>query len=132
MLRQALHAKIHRAVVTGCHPEYMGSITIDPDLLDATGMVVNEKVLVADCENGERFETYIFEGERGSRKIEVNGAAANKTGIGHHVLVLTFCQLTEEELHTHRPKVIICNDDNTIGEMIEYPQAGRDIPAADI
>jgi len=123
MLREVLYAKIHRAVVTGCHPDYMGSITIDPDLLEATGMVVNEKVLVADCENGSRFETYIFEGMRGSRQIEVNGAAADITGIGHHVLIMSFCHVDEKELKTHRPKVAICNPDNTIRETIEYDPA---------
>ena len=98
MLREALYAKIHYAVVTECHPDYMGSITIDPLLLEATGIQLNEKVLVADCDNGNRFETYVFEGERGSGIIGVNGAAANLTGIGHRILVLSFCQLTAEEL----------------------------------
>ena len=66
MLRQVLFAKIHRAVVTACNRDYVGSIVIDPSLLEATGLVVNEKVLVADCETGARFETYIFVGEHGS------------------------------------------------------------------
>lgn len=120
MLREALYAKIHRAVVTECNPDYMGSITIDPVLLDATGMQVNEKVLVADCENGNRFETYILLGERGSGEIKVNGAAANLSGVGHHVLILSFCQLTSEELSAHRPKVVICDAHNHIAELIEY------------
>lgn len=128
MLREYLFAKIHRCVVTRCDPDYMGSITIDPVLLDATGMAVNEKVLIADCDNGNRFETYIFEGERGSGVIGVNGAAANITGIGHHVLVMSFCQLTPEEAEQHRPKVVICNTDNTIAERIEYPPST--VPAA--
>ena len=120
MLREALYAKIHRAVVTECHPEYMGSITIDPILLEATGMRLNEKVLVADSENGARFETYIFRGERGSGVIGVNGAAANLTSVGHPVLIMSFCRLTEEELAAHRPKVIICNDSNEIVDRLEY------------
>lgn len=123
MLRELLFAKIHRATVTQCNPDYMGSITIDPDLLDATGLVVNEKVLVADCDNGQRFETYIFLGERGSGEIKVNGAAANRTGIGHQVLIMSFCQMTEEEMRTHRPKVVICDEHNRIAERIEYPAA---------
>jgi aspartate 1-decarboxylase len=123
MLREVLYAKIHRAVVTACHPDYMGSITIDPDLLDATGLVVNEKVLVADCDNSQRFETYIFEGERGSRKIEVNGAAANRTGIGHRVLIMAFCHVDAKELAAFRPRVVICNEDNTIAQVIRYPSA---------
>jgi aspartate 1-decarboxylase len=120
MLREVLFAKIHRAVVTDCNPAYMGSITIDPILLDATGMVVNEKVLVADCENGARFETYIFEGVRGSGEIIVNGAAANITGIGHHVLIMSFCQLDEREMRTHRPRVVICTERNGIADVMRY------------
>ena len=76
MLRNVLHSKIHRATVTAALPNYVGSITIDEDFLDATGMRVNDMVAIANCNNGERFETYIFKGARGSRKIELNGAAA--------------------------------------------------------
>ena len=125
MLREALFAKIHRAVVTECHPDYMGSITIDPVLLDATGIQLNEKVLIADCDNSKRFETYVFLGERGSGVIGVNGAAANLTGIGHRVLIMSFCQLTAEELAVHRPRVVICNEQNGIRELIRYPAAGE-------
>lgn len=124
MLREALFAKIHRATVTECHPDYMGSITIDPDLLDATGLCVNEKVLVADCDNGERFETYIFKGARGSGVIGVNGAAANITGIGHRVLIMSFCQLSEDELRTHQPRVVICDEKNRIMRELRYDPAG--------
>ncbi|MCA9215721.1 MAG: aspartate 1-decarboxylase [Planctomycetales bacterium] len=120
MLREYLFAKIHRGVVTGCDPNYMGSITIDPELLDKTGIQVNERVLVADCENGNRLETYVFLGERGSGQIVLNGAAANLTARGHHVLIMSFCQLTPEEARNHRPKVVICNDDNEVVETLEY------------
>jgi aspartate 1-decarboxylase len=120
MLREALFAKIHYAVVTECEVEYSGSIVIDQDLLDATGMVVNEKVLVGDCENGNRFETYILPGARGSGDIAINGAAARLAGVGHRVIILSFCQLTPEELARHRPKVIICDANNRIAETIEY------------
>lgn len=132
MLRELLYAKIHRATVTECHPDYMGSITIDPVLLEATGMVLNEKVLVADCENGNRFETYIFEGERGSGIVGVNGAAANITGIGHKVLIMSFCQLDEAEMKNHRPRVVICDAHNAIADVIEYasaPSPGRTVRA---
>ena len=124
MLREVLFAKIHRATVTQCDPAYMGSITIDPVLLEATGMVVNEKVLVADCDNGNRFETYIFLGEQGSGEIRINGAAANLTEIGHQVLVLSYCQLDENELKNHHPRVVICDEHNGIAESFEYPAAG--------
>ena len=121
MLREVLFAKIHRATVTHCDPTYIGSITIDPVLLEATGMVVNEKVLVADCENGSRFETYIFLGEPDSGEIRINGAAAKLTGIGHQVLIMSFCQLDEIELKHHRPKVVICDAENGIAQCITYP-----------
>lgn len=129
MLREVLFGKIHWAVVTGCHPDYAGSITIDPDLLDAVGMVANEKVLVADCENGRRFETYILPGKRGEEKIEVNGAAANITGVGHRILILAFCQVDEREMTTHRPKVVVCKPDNTVAEVIEYESAAAALAA---
>ena len=129
MLREFLFAKIHRAVITGCDVSYMGSITVDPDLLDATGMVVNEKVLVADCENGHRFETYIFLGDRGSGQIKVNGAAAKLTSVGHHVLIMSFAHMSAEEAAQHRPKVVICDKRNRVAELIEY-EPGE--PAVDL
>lgn len=118
-----LFAKIHRATVTECRADYTGSITIDPDLLDATGMVENEKVLVADFDNGARFETYIFRGQRGDGQICVNGAAANITGIGHRIIIMSFCHLNESELAVHRPRVVICDEDNRIAELIIYDAA---------
>lgn len=120
MIRQVLYAKIHRAVVTDSNPDYMGSVTIDPVLLEATGMVVNEKILVADCENGARFETYIFEGERGSGAIVINGAAAHRTAVGHHVLIMSFAGMTPDEVAGHRPKVVICDERNGIAELLRY------------
>jgi aspartate 1-decarboxylase len=120
MLREALFAKIHRATVTLCDPDYMGSITIDPDLLDAVGMRVNEKVLVADIDSMHRFETYVFRGERGTGVIGVNGAAARLTGVGHRVIVMSFCHLSLEEMQAHRPKVAVCTPENTIGELLAY------------
>lgn len=120
MLREVLYAKIHRATVTECSPDYMGSITIDPDLLDAVGMRLNEKVLVADVDNANRFETYIFKGERGSGVIGVNGAAAKLTGVGHVVLIMSFALMTEEEMARHAPKVVICSPDNRIARRLTY------------
>jgi len=121
MLRDYLFAKIHRCVVTACHPDYMGSIAIDPVLLQATGIEVNEKVLVADCDNGHRFETYVFAGKPGAGQIELNGAATKLTQIGHHLLVMSFCRLTAEEARNHRPRVVICGPDNSIAQTLTYP-----------
>ena len=120
MLREALYAKIHMATVTECNPMYSGSITIDEDLLTATGLRVNEKVLVADADSTNRFETYIFKGESGSGMIGVNGAAAKLTGIGHKVIIMSFCQLDDAEFSNHSPKVIICDEHNRVQETIEY------------
>ena len=120
MLREALFAKIHRATVTLCSPDYMGSITIDPDLLDATGMRINEKVLVADIDSMNRFETYIFRGERGSGVIGINGAAARLSGVGHRVIIMSFCHLSLEEMREHRPKVVLCTHDKRIAQFLEY------------
>ena len=123
MLRQVLFAKIHRAVVTGCNRDYVGSILIDPVLLDATGLVVNEKVLVADCENGARFETYIFRGEHGSGAIEVNGAAANLTEVGNHLLIMSFAAMSPQEMSEHRPRVVVCDEYNGIADVLRYDPA---------
>ena len=88
-------------------------------------MVVNEKVLVADCDNGSRFETYIFLGEPESGEIRINGAAADLTNVGHQVLIMSFCHVDEAELRTHRPKVIICDEHNRIAERLAYPPASE-------
>jgi aspartate 1-decarboxylase len=122
MLRTMLFAKIHGATVTQCDPSYVGSITIDTDLLDATGLRVNEKVLVCDVDTGSRFETYIFKGEAGSGIIGVNGAAARLTSVGNSLLIMSFCQLSTEDLDSHRPTVVILDANNRVDRTLEYPQ----------
>ena len=116
-------------MVTDSNPDYMGSVTIDPVLLEATGMVVNEKILVADCETGARFETYVLGGERGSGSVVVNGAAAHLTEIGHHILIMSFADMTPQEMATHRPIVAICDERNGIAELLRYDPAPADSPA---
>jgi aspartate 1-decarboxylase len=108
------------ATCTAAHPEYMGSITIDEDLLDQSGMRVNDAVLVADCRNGNRFETYIFKGERGSRKIEVNGAAAHLVEAGDQLIVIHFAHVDEDEYRSFRPTVLLMNEDNSVKDVIRY------------
>jgi aspartate 1-decarboxylase len=120
MLTRLLKAKIHRASVTFTDVNYHGSITIDRDLLDACGMLPNEMVLVADCENGNRFETYIIPGERGTGVIGVNGAAARLTALGHRVIIICFALLSPEELATHKAKVVIVDEKNRVVERIEH------------
>ena len=120
MLRKVLHSKIHMARVTAASPEYMGSITIDADLLDQTGMRASDAVLVANARTGARFETYIFAGKRGAREIQVNGAAAHLVGVGDRVLIMHFALLSDEEYQDHRPTVLIMNEDNTVNHELRY------------
>lgn len=126
MLRKVLHSKVHMATVTAAHPDYIGSITIDEDILDAIGLRVSDAVLVANCSNSQRFETYVFLGERGSRKIELNGAAANLVEPGHKIIVMHFALMDDREYGSFRPKVAIMNADNSIREVMRYePSAPR-------
>ena len=120
MLRKVLHSKIHMARVTDASPDYTGSITIDADLLERTGMRVSDAVLVANCRNGARFETYIFRGEPGSRQIIVNGAAAHLVEKGDEVIVFHFAYMDDEEYQRHRPTVLIMRDDNTVERELHY------------
>jgi aspartate 1-decarboxylase len=106
MLVEMLKAKIHRVAVTQAELNYIGSITIDEDLLDAAGIRPHEKVSVVDVNNGERFETYTIKGERGSGIICVNGAAARKVQVGDIVIIIAYCLLTNEEADKHEPQVV--------------------------
>ncbi len=108
------------ATVTEARPDYVGSITIDADLLAACGMRVNDVVLIGNCRNGKRFETYIFHGEPGSGIIAVNGAAAHLVEEGDQLIILHFAFMDDAEYTAHHPKVLIMNDDNTIRELIRY------------
>lgn len=120
MLREFLIAKIHRATVVETDLNYSGSITIDKDLLDASGMKPYEKVDIYDINNGNRFSTYILEGERGSRVIGINGAAARLVQPGDKVIIVNFGMLDENESVSHKPKVLIMNDHNEVIEVIDY------------
>jgi aspartate 1-decarboxylase len=121
MLTRLLKAKIHRATVTFTDVNYHGSITIDADLLRASGLLPNEAVIVADCDNGNRFETYVIVGEPGSGMIGVNGAAARLTQVGHKVIVMSFLLGGPDEIVKHKSKVLIVNDDNKVVESVEHP-----------
>ncbi len=120
MLRKILHSKIHRARVTSARLDYVGSITIDADILDAIGLRPNDAVVIANCDNGERFETYVFRGERGSKQIIINGAAARLAGEGHTVIIMHYAFASEDEFRAHKPKVALMRPDNTIEEVITY------------
>jgi len=120
MLREVLHSKIHRAAVTKALPEYVGSITIDADLLRQCGMRVNDKVLISNCRNGERFETYIFKGKKGSRCIEINGAAAHLVEPGDRVIIMHYALMTDKEYKKHKPKVLLMNERNEVERVMRY------------
>ena len=116
-----LRAKLHQATVTHTNPDYHGSITIPRHLLKASGMLPNEAVLVADAVNGNRFETYIIPGTVGSNAVEINGAAALLSGVGHRVIIMSFvaCELSAAPAHLAR--VVICDEDNQASEVLEQP-----------
>ncbi|CAM3098013.1 aspartate 1-decarboxylase [Staphylococcus argensis] len=118
MYRTMMHSKIHRARVTESDLNYVGSITIDSDILDAVDILPNEKVEIVNNNNGERFATYVIAGERGSGKICLNGAAARLVQVGDVVIIMTYVQLEESELKDHSPKVAVLNENNEIEEMI--------------
>ncbi len=110
MLRTMLLSKMHRANVTERDLNYVGSITIDSDLLKATGMVANEKVDIYNISNSNRFSTYIIAGKAGSGIIGINGAAARLVSIGDKVIIANYGQLNEAEMKSHQPRVIVVDD----------------------
>ena len=109
---EMLKSKIHRVKVTEANLNYMGSIAIDEDLMAAAGLIENEKVLVVNVNNGERLETYVIRGERGSGLISLNGAAARKAQIDDILLIMSFASMDFEEAKVFRPKIIF-PDTNT-------------------
>jgi aspartate 1-decarboxylase len=121
MFRKLLRAKLHQARVTFTDVNYHGSITIDTQLLAAAGLRPNEAVLIADCENGNRFETYIIPGEAGSGVIGINGAAARLTRVGNRVIIMAFEWVNESEIDTHHARVLILNQSNIITEQVDHP-----------
>lgn len=109
-------SKIHRATVTEANVDYEGSLSIDQDLLDAANMLAWEEVHVWDVDNGARLVTYILPGPRGSGMVCVNGAAAHLIKPGHKVILATFAAMEEEEARTHKPMVILVDEENRIRE----------------
>lgn len=118
MLRKLLRAKIHRATVTDANLEYVGSITIDRDLMEAVDLAENECVLVADLANGSRHETYVIAGERGSGIICVNGAAAHLVNVGDKVIIMCFGLFTQDEVPTQRARVALVDDNNRVKKIL--------------
>lgn len=123
MFRTMMNDKIHRATVTEANLNYVGSITIDQGILDAVGMMVNEKVQIVNNNNGARLETYIIPGERGSGVVCLNGAAARLVQPGDIVIIISYILVSEEKVSTHRPKVAIMDENNRIKELIHAEPA---------
>ena len=122
MQRQMLKSKIHRATVTDCDIDYVGSITLDPELMGQADILVNEQVHVWDIDNGARFVTYVIDGEPGSRTMQVNGAAAHLTRPGHKIIVASFGAYDERDLETYSPVVVHVDDDNRAVAVDSHPE----------
>jgi aspartate 1-decarboxylase len=130
MLRTLMRAKIHRPRVTQCDLHYVGSITIDADLLVAVDLRPNELVQVYDIDNGARFETYVIRGEPGSGVIGLNGAAARLVEIDHRLIIVAFGQFEPHEIDSHIAKVVVCDDENRILERLDYTSVIEQAPEA--
>ena len=125
MTVQMLKGKIHRATVKQAELNYVGSITVDADLLDAAGIYEYEKVAIVDIENGNRFETYTIAGERGSGMICLNGAAARCVSVGDKVILMAYAQLTPEEVSEgYAPQVVFLDEENKIVRTTTYEKHG--------
>jgi aspartate 1-decarboxylase len=133
MQRQMLKSKIHRATVTDCDPDYVGSITVDPELMASADLIANEQVHVWDIDNGARFVTYVIEGRPGSGEIEVNGAAARLVQPGHKVIVASFGAYDESDLETYSPIVVHVDAGNAPVRVDSNPEVllGEFVPAWD-
>ena len=125
MLYTMFHGKIHRAVVTQARLDYMGSITIDEDLLDAAGILPGEKVQIVNNNNGERLETYTMAGERGSGVICLNGAAARKAQVGDVVIIIAYGLMDAKEAKQNEPKVVMVDEHNRIVADIGREKANQ-------
>ena len=114
-----LYSKLHRATVTDANLNYVGSITIDQNLLDAASMRIGQKIDIVNINNGERFSTYIISGVRGKGDICLNGAAARKVHKGDKIIIIAYATMSEKEADEHLPKIVILDDDNVIAQEFE-------------
>lgn len=120
-----LKSKIHRAKVVQAELDYVGSITIDSELLEASGIMEYEKVQIADVNNGARFETYVIAGEKGSGMICLNGAAARCVQKGDYVIIMAYCNMNTDEAKNHKPKVVFVDDSNKVRRITYYEKHGQ-------
>ena len=120
-----LKSKIHRAVITQAELNYVGSVTIDEDLIEAAGLCEYEHVHIVNVNSGSRIETYVIAGQRGSGVICLNGAAARAGQKGDHVIIMAYASMTPDEAKTHRPKVVFVGDDNKMIRVADYEKHGE-------
>lgn len=125
MMLTMLKGKIHRATVKQAEIDYIGSITIDSELMEAAGILEYEKVQVADVNNGKRLETYVIAGEPGSGMICLNGAAAHYVEVGDKVIIMCYAQVDDQEAAQMKPHVVFVDDDNKISRVTRYEKHGR-------
>jgi len=125
MLINMLKGKIHRATVKQAELHYVGSITVDPVLMEAAGILEYEYVQIVDVENGNRFETYTIAGEPDSGMICLNGAAARQVAVGDHIIIMSYAQMTPEEAGEHKPHVVFVDDNNRIRQVSRYEKYGE-------
>lgn len=124
MTLEMLKGKIHRATVTQAALDYVGSITIDEELMQASGIREYEKVHIADVDNGSRFETYVIAGEQGSGVICLNGAAARCVSTGDKIIIMSYASMTPEEAENHKPQVVFVDEKNHISRITTYEKHG--------
>ena len=117
MFRTLLKSKIHRVKTTHAELHYEGSCAIDEDLLDASGIVENEQIHIWNVDNGERFVTYAIKGQRGTGMISVNGSAARRAAVGDLLIIAAFAQVHEDQIATHKPKLVFVNEQNQQVEL---------------
>ena len=118
MTIEMLYSKIHRATVTDANLEYVVSITIDEDLMDAANLKVGQKVDIVNINNGERFSTYVIKGKRGNKDICLNGAAARKVHKGDKIIIIAYASMKIDEADTFKPAIVIVDDENNIIEEL--------------
>lgn len=125
MYLKMLKGKIHRAVVQQAELNYVGSITVDPELMEAAGILEYENVQIVDIENGNRFETYTIAGEPGSGMICLNGAAARQVQVGDHIIIMAYAQMTPQEAEAYHPSVVFVDEKNGISKVTTYEKHGQ-------
>jgi L-aspartate-alpha-decarboxylase len=120
-----LKSKIHRATVTEANLNYVGSITIDEELMELAELIEYEKVQIVDVNNGNRFETYIIAGDRGSKIFCLNGAAARMVQEGDKIIIMAYCEMEKEEVENYKPKVVVLEEGNNISKVTNYEKHGE-------